>query len=131
MDEALISLPENSSLKFLMPSRRHHPQVEPLLATYKNLLLQKVAKTFLSLQGTNFIAKKCWLLKTLGGLTPLSIIFTVVFILHSEILLISKKEYCCKVPFPLFLVLSSSPHEIPHFHVFFSLSPSPKPFDKV
>ena len=35
MDKALVSLPENASLKFLMPSRRHQPQVEPLLATYK------------------------------------------------------------------------------------------------
>ena len=35
MDVAQVSLPENASLKFLMPSRRHHPQVEPLLATYK------------------------------------------------------------------------------------------------
>ena len=31
----LISISENAGLKFLMPSRRHHPQVEPLLATYK------------------------------------------------------------------------------------------------
>ena len=27
--------PENAIMKFLTPSRRHHPQVEPLLATYK------------------------------------------------------------------------------------------------
>ena len=26
MDEAQVSLPENASLKFLMPSRRHHPK---------------------------------------------------------------------------------------------------------
>ena len=57
MDEALISLPENESLKFLMPSRRHHPQVEPLLATYKILLYQKVAKTFWSLQETVLLQK--------------------------------------------------------------------------
>ena len=35
MDEALISPPENASLKFLTPSRRCHPHVEPLLDTYK------------------------------------------------------------------------------------------------
>ena len=46
IDKELVSLPENASLKFLMPSRRHHPQVEPLLATYEILLYQKVAKSF-------------------------------------------------------------------------------------
>ena len=35
-----------------------------LLATNNILLYQKVAKIFLSLQGTNFITKNCWLLKT-------------------------------------------------------------------
>ena len=38
--------PREIKSEFLMPSRRHHPQVEPLLATYNILLYQKVAKTF-------------------------------------------------------------------------------------
>ena len=46
MDQAQVSLPENARLKFLMPSRRHHPQVEPLLATYNICYSKKVAKTF-------------------------------------------------------------------------------------
>ena len=66
MDEALVSILENimdqatdqhpreSKSEFLMPSRRHHPQVEPLLDTYNILLYQKVAKSVLSLQGTIF-----------------------------------------------------------------------------
>ena len=36
--------PREIKSEFLMPSRRHHPQVEPLLATYNILLYQKVAK---------------------------------------------------------------------------------------
>ena len=72
MDEAQVSLPENPSLKFLMPSRRHHPQVEPLLDTCKIWLSQKVAKSILSLQGTIFLTKNCWLLKNFESLMPLS-----------------------------------------------------------
>ena len=46
--------PREIKSEFLMPSRRHHPQVEPLLDTYNILLYQKVAKSVLSLQGTIF-----------------------------------------------------------------------------
>ena len=50
--------PREIKSEFLMPSRRHHPQVEPLLATCKNLIIPKVAKYVLSLQGTIFSYKK-------------------------------------------------------------------------
>ena len=85
-----------------------------------------LAKNFLSLQGTNFIAKNFWLLKTLEGLMPiLCLNFTDIPIFHLEILLISKLEYRYKHPFPpsllpktnLILTLSS-PMKIPQFHVF-------------
>ena len=72
MDEALISLPENAILKFLMPSRRHHPQVEPLLASYKICYIKCWLNHFWSPQETIFIAKNFYLLKTLEGLMPLS-----------------------------------------------------------
>ena len=53
----LISLPENASLKSLIPSRRHHPQMEPLLATYKICYIKRWLNHFWSLQETIFIAK--------------------------------------------------------------------------
>ena len=109
-----------------MPSRRHHPQVEPLLASYKICYTKCWLKNILSLQGTNFIAKNCWLLKTLEGLMPILYPnFTAVPILHLEILLISKPEYYCKHVFPPSLLpkltsvfIPPFPMKITHFHTF-------------
>ena len=128
MDKALISLPENSSLKFLMPSRRHHPQVEPLLATYEIFYTKRWLNHFWSLQETSFIARKCYLLKNLEGLMPLSKIFPTVSILHYGILLISWEETAEKSPFFPFLTWKTNLHFSPLFlhknPLFFHISPS-------
>ena len=118
MDKALISLPENASLKFLMPSRRHHPQVEPLLASYKICYIKCWLNHFWSLQETSFIAKKCYLLKTFEDLMPLSKVFTTVSILNSEILLISREKTAAKPLFPL-PPLKTNFHFLPFFPIKF------------
>ena len=74
MDVAQVSILENANLKFLMPSRRHHPQVEPLLATYKICYTKRWLNLFWSLQGKNFIAKSVgsWRLLKVSCLCPKS-----------------------------------------------------------
>ena len=91
MDEALISLLDNASLKFLMPSRRHHPHVEPLLATYKIFHIKWWLNHFWSLQETSFITKLL-ILEVLWRHHVLWLIFTIVSLLNSEILLFSLKK---------------------------------------
>ena len=63
MDVAQVSLPENAGLKFLMPSRRHHPQVEPLLATYKICYIKRWLNNFLSLQELTIFSNEICSLK--------------------------------------------------------------------
>ena len=55
--------PREIKFEFLMPSRRYHPQVEPLLATYKICYTKRWLNMFLSLQGTIFPYKKLLALK--------------------------------------------------------------------
>ena len=61
MDKTLIIRPETASLKFLMPSRRHHPHVDPLLATYKICHIKWWLNHFLSLQETILLPKLLFL----------------------------------------------------------------------
>ena len=58
MDMAQVCLPENAGLNFLMPSKRHHPQVEPLLATYKICSI-KGGQNIVQPSRNSFIIEKC------------------------------------------------------------------------
>ena len=140
IDESLISPPENASLKFLMPSRRHYPHVEPVLATYKKFHVKWWLNHFLSLQETSFIAKNVisWSLMMISYSRisihccfPLELINSAIFM----------KKNCCKNPhFSLILLLFSFiinlhldlffPMKFLHFSCFPSF-PSYNPFYKV
>ena len=133
MDEALINLPENASLKFLMPSRRHHPQVEPLLANYKICYIKRWLNHFWSLQETIFINKKFYLLKTLEGLMPLSKSSLLFTFYTQKFCCFHKWKYCSKGHFPPPSTFKTNliftplfPIKILHFHIF-PLSPPSKP----
>ena len=98
----LISLPEKASLKFLMPSRRHHPQVEPLLATYKICYIKRWLKHFWSLQGKKFIAKSVgsWRLLKASCLCPNIHCCSLFYILRISAVSISKNTAAKSSFFP-------------------------------
>ena len=84
----LIIISENASLKFLMPSRRHHPQVEPLLATYKICYSKRWLKFFGAFKEQILLQKALSLEDSLRPHASVQILLTMP-ILHSGILLIS------------------------------------------
>ena len=100
----------NASLKFLMPSKRHHPQVEPLLATYKILPCQLVAKWFFPAFKKQFLLPKFYFLKPLVDLMPLYKNLHCCFPSELRNSADFMRKNCCKIPFLPFLHSETNLH---------------------
>ena len=97
--------PREIKSEFFMPSRRHHPQVEPLLATCILQSYQLVAKYSLQPSRNKFNPENCWCLKSVGEILNY---WLVLYTLHLLCLWCPVKiliQHCCILllfPLPFF-----------------------------